>query len=411
VETLSLSRLNEYLRRVITINFSEPLWINAELVQCNLNKGNYYIELAEREESTSEILAQSVAVIWKTTWNNLKARISPEILREGNKLRLKVHVEYHIRYGLKLNIIDIDESYTIGVIVRQRQEIISRLITEKLWQRNKESKIPVVVKRVAVITSLTAAGKRDFETHLLENEYSYTFSITYFKATMQGNKTASEIVRALSLICQRQDEFDCVAIIRGGGAKMDLIDFDSYDIAKKLAFTDLPVLTGIGHDQDESVTDLSAYRQLKTPTAVADYFIQHNLFFESQMTELYQKALHLCNARIHRNMVLLANTRKNMVMSSTAWQQNKMTRLKNLTHRIQMSAQNWIQSKNLQLLNTSHLLESYNPLLILEKGYSMNFQNNRRIKSIEDIDFQKDLTTVLRDGMVISKIEKTSKSS
>lgn len=109
-------------------------------------------------------------------------------------------------------------------------------------------------------------------------------------------------------------------------------------------------------------------------------------------------------------MVLLANTRKNLVMSSIAWQQNKMTRLKNLTHRIQMSAQKWIQSKNLQLINTSHLLKSNNPLLILEKGYSMNFQNNRRIKSIEDIDFQKDLTTVLRDGMVISNIEKTSKS-
>lgn len=410
METLSLSRLNEYLRRVITLNFSEPLWINAELVQCNLNKGNYYIELAERDASTSDILAQSVAVIWKTTWVNLKSRINADILREGNKLRLKVLVDYHIRYGLKLNVIDIDESYTIGNILRQRQEIISRLITEKLWQRNKETKIPIIVKRIAVITSPTAAGKRDFETHLFENEYSYTFGITYFNATMQGSKTAPEIVSALSQISLRQDEFDCIAIIRGGGAKMDLIDFDNYDIARKLAFTDLPVLTGIGHDQDESVTDLSAYRQLKTPTAVADYIIQHNLFFESQMRVLYQKALHLCNVRIHRNRQILNNTRKNLIMSSLVWHQNKKSGLKNDTHRIQISAQKWIQSKKLQLINTSHLLKSNNPLLILEKGYAMNFQNNKRIKSINDIDFQNNLTTVLQDGMVTSKIEKISKS-
>ncbi|MEO6191287.1 MAG: exodeoxyribonuclease VII large subunit [Saprospiraceae bacterium] len=307
MDTIRLCRLNEIIQRVVALNFDSPIWITAELVQAKVNKGHTYLEIAERSEH-EDIIAQSSAVIWKNNWNILSKKIDNTILKEGNQLRLYVLVEYHPRFGLKLNVLDIDVTYTLGEISKLKLATIERLKQESLWQNNKSTKLPLVIKKIAVITSLSSAGKKDFESQLLDNPHGYMFQLVYFPATMQGSNTPTEVSHALHLInIQLEKAFQCIVIIRGGGAKLDLIDFDQYNIAQQVSLSKIPVLTGIGHHQDESIADMNAYLSLKTPTAVAEFILQHNLNFESDLVNKFNIIASLAQSKINKSLDKLSN--------------------------------------------------------------------------------------------------------
>ncbi len=198
---------------------------------------------------------------------------------------MQVRPEFHERYGLKLHIIDIDPAHTFGQLDLLRRQTIQTLREQGLFELNRSRPLPPVLQRIAVISSENAAGKQDFQQHLEHNSFGYVFDCQFFEAAVQGKNAAPEIIAALEKIGRMVDKFDCVVIVRGGGARLDLMAFDELALCQTAAKTPLPLLVGIGHEVDESVLDLVAHTAVKTPTAVADFLIQHNLIFEGNILE------------------------------------------------------------------------------------------------------------------------------
>ncbi len=284
----SLFELNEYIRRVIALNFNEPIWVNCEISQVKEVRGNVYLDLIYQDEKTGEITAQVSASVWYKSYLFLKNKLGdllPSILKEGSHVLLKVTVEFNERYGLKLVVEDLDPSFTIGQMEMKRQKIIQKLTDDGLIDRNKETRLPSVVKHIAIISSETAAGFIDFRNHILENSYGYTFDMDLYQIALQGANTERDFIKAFMQIEDRSKDYDCILVIRGGGSKLDLGAFDHYNIGAKIGKSKIPVITGIGHDIDSTIADICAFESCKTPTAVADYIIEHNYAFEAKVLD------------------------------------------------------------------------------------------------------------------------------
>ena len=291
MERYRLFELNEYIRRVLALNLADPVWISCELAQVRESRGHYYLEVVEKDEDDDRIIAQASAVIWQRRYRSLRRRLGRELhalLQEGMAVLLQVRVDFHERYGFKLMIEDIDPAYSLGQLEMRRRAIMERLQAEQLIGKNREQPLPVAIQRIAVISSELAAGYRDFMDQLTQNAYGLTFSCTLFPSAMQGEQVEAEMQQQLKKIRRRQAHFDAVVIIRGGGARLDLAAFDSYVLAKAIAEFPLPVLSGIGHEIDETVLDHVVHRPLKTPTAVAEFILHRNLEFDSTLWQAGQ---------------------------------------------------------------------------------------------------------------------------
>jgi len=273
---LLLSELNEQVKDVLLDAFPEMVWVIAEISELKENRnGHCYLEFIEKNEE-DEITARARATIWSYTFRMLKPYFETttgQPFAAGLKVLVQVTVEFHEVFGLSLNIKDIDPTYTLGDLVRRRNEIISKLKEDGIFDMNKELPLPEVPQRIAVISSATAAGYQDFVNQVENNSQGFVFCYKLFEAYMQGAGAATSIIDALERIFNYLDFFDVVIIIRGGGAQADLTCFDNYELAANVAQFPLPVLTGIGHEKDETITDMVAHTRLKTPTAVAEFLI------------------------------------------------------------------------------------------------------------------------------------------
>lgn len=277
-DALSLSQLNEQVHQAITESLPDIYWVRAETsdVRIHPSSGHCYLEFIEKDPSTEQIVAKARGMIWARMFYMLKPyfeETTGQSFMSGLKVLVKVSVEFHKLYGYSLTVHDIDPSYTVGDLVQKRKEIIRRLKEEGIFDLNKELTLPPLPQRIAVITSPTAAGYEDFVNQLTGNEAGYAFYIKLFPAIMQGEKTEESMIQALDRIWQYADHFDAVVIIRGGGSASDLNCFDSYTLAAHFAQFPLPVITGIGHERDDSVVDMVAHTRMKTPTAVAAFLI------------------------------------------------------------------------------------------------------------------------------------------
>lgn len=282
---LLLSELNYQIRDVLIEAFPETVWVVAEISEMKENRsGHCYLELIEKDELTDEILARARATIWSYTFRMLKPYFETttgQTFSSGIKVLVQASVEFHPAFGLSLNIKDIDPTYTLGDMARRRNEIINRLREEGVFDMNKELPLPEVPQKIAIISSSTAAGYLDFINQLENNVYNFRFYPKLFEATMQGAEAVPSVIRALERIFVYEDFFDAVVIIRGGGAQADLSCFDNYELALNVAQFPLPVLTGIGHEKDDTIVDLVAHTRLKTPTAVAEFLISGvHIFYE-----------------------------------------------------------------------------------------------------------------------------------
>ncbi|MFZ5429710.1 MAG: exodeoxyribonuclease VII large subunit [Bacteroidota bacterium] len=293
-ERLTLYELNTGIRDALQDAFPGTCWVVAEISELKENRsGHCYLELIEKDEFSDEIIARARATIWSYTWRLLRSYFETttgQAFRHGLKVLVQASVEFHPSYGLSLNIKDLDPTYTLGDLAMRRREIIRRLEDTGVLNMNKELPLPLVPQRIAVISSATAAGYQDFVKHLDENPYGFRFFYELFEAYMQGSETVPSVLKALDRIYGRAEEFDAVVIIRGGGATIDLSSFDHFDLAYVVAQFPLPVITGIGHEKDDTIIDLVAHTRLKTPTAVAGFFISGaQRFFEM----LNEKRMHL----------------------------------------------------------------------------------------------------------------------
>lgn len=287
---LILSELNGLVKKAVADSFTAPIWVIAEISELKTNKsGHCYLVLIEKDTNGDAILAQARATIWSYTFRMLRPYFESttgQQLTEGLKVLVNVSVEFHELYGYSLNIRDIDPTYTLGDMARRRLEIIARLNADGVFDMNKGLELPLVPQRIAVISSPTAAGYGDFVDQLINNEHGYKFHLKLFPAVMQGIQAEASIIGALEQVFLYEGFFDAVAIIRGGGSQADLSCFDNYNLAYFITQFPLPVITGIGHEKDDSIIDLVAHTRLKTPTAVAGFLISSLAAFETNLDGL-----------------------------------------------------------------------------------------------------------------------------
>ena len=286
VNHLSLYGLNSLVRDVISMSLPDSYWVEAELSEAREGYGGHcYMELIEKDEHSNTPIAKAHASCWRNRWMLLKPqfeRVTGQRIHAGMKVLLKVHAQFHENYGFSWIVDDIDPTYTMGDMARKRMEIIQTLKEEGVFDLQKELKLPMFCQRIAVISSATAAGYGDFCNQLADNGYGLQFTTALFAATMQGEGVEQSVISALNRINEEWENWDCVVIIRGGGATSDLSGFDTLALAENVANFPLPIITGIGHERDESVLDMISFQRVKTPTAAAAFLVDH-------LTEVYAR--------------------------------------------------------------------------------------------------------------------------
>ncbi|MCX6301412.1 MAG: exodeoxyribonuclease VII large subunit [Bacteroidia bacterium] len=451
-ERLSLTELQLIIKDSLYMALPDMYWVIAEISEMKENyAGHCYLELIEKHPDEKNARARIKAVIWNKKYNFLRSlfeNITGEQLREGMKVLVRTKVEYHELYGLSLIISDIDPSFTMGEMALKRQMIIKRLEEEGVFTMNKELFFPLLPQRIAVISSKGAAGYSDFINHLTKNSFGYIFYTALFETVMQGSETEQSVINSLDRIAAYPGMFDVVAIIRGGGSQSDLSWFDNYNIAYYVTQFPLPVITGIGHEKDLSVTDMVAFQSLRTPTAVADHLIDCVANTESHLEEisnemsdtarliiddnrnrletfrmklipvaklmisdnkenLSEKLIELINfgkEYIVKAGLIPANHKSRLISATGYYSTVKNTLVENMRHELISRSKNFIEKISSRAEILENKLMILDPVNVLKRGYTITTCNNMVIKSVVQVSENDLIDTRFSDGSIKSKV-------
>lgn len=383
---ISLFELNRLLRETIESELPDEYWVEAELSECRESRGHCYMELIEKDERTATPIAKASAKCWASKWTVVRPyfeRTTGQQLHTGMKVLLKVYAQFHEAYGFSWIVTDIDPTYTLGDMARKRQEIIRQLKEEGVFDLQKELSLPLFCQHVAVISSETAAGYGDFCNQLSNNAYGFQFQTWLFPATMQGEGVEQSIIQALNRINAVSDEFDCVVIIRGGGATSDMSGFDTLALAENVANFPLPIITGIGHERDESILDMISFQRVKTPTAAAEFLISHL----SEVLEVINDS----QERITR-LFSIVKTRQEAKID-TLYNQISMILMRNIAekrHRLEI-----LEEKT----------RSLDPQVLLKRGYSITLHNGKAVRDPQQLQKGDEIETKIEKGTIKSIIQ------
>ena len=405
----TLFELNEYIRRVMALNLPDHLWISCEIAQVSNSKGHVFLHLVQKGEETEEIVAQSEAVIWAMDYRRMKRKFGLELnnlLEEGMEVMIHAKVDFHERYGFKLIIADLDPAYTIGKLAMQRQKIVESLRKDGLLEKNGLIPLPTVIQRIAILSSEKAAGYQDFLDQINQNQFGYRFYKKLFPTVMQGVNVEKEMTEQLKVINNQIDDFDCVVIIRGGGARLDLAAFDGFQLSKIIAEFPLPVIVGIGHDIDETVVDLVAHTSLKTPTAVAEFIIQRNLNFEMQLSTFGELIQHFSKQKLINQEITLNQIENQVKLMGAALLKGNQQMIDYLEERISALSKNQLKAEKIKVDGLEKICELLAPENILKRGFSLSLKNGKVITSSKEIRDGELMETVLSDGKIKSKVLK-----
>ncbi len=408
----TLFELNEFIRRVLALNLPDSLWVRCELAEVKFSRGHWYLQLVQKAEENDEIVAQSQAVLWNRQYRSLEKKIGLELnalLREGQEVLILVKTDFHERYGLKLIIEDIDPTYTMGKLELKRRETIRQLQQLNLLDKNKQISLPPVLQRLAVITSERAAGYQDFLVQLAENSFGYRFQIELFQTAVQGVAVEKEMLAQLEQIKKRCAQFDAVCILRGGGGKLDLAAFDSLPLSMAAAKFPIPVLTGIGHDVDETVLDLVAHTHLKTPTAVADFILHHNLEFETEVMN-FGMAVKNLSAQILKDSELHLQHIWQMLdfQAKSNLRQQKMM-LDYIEKEIPGALRNLFSKEKILLDGLEKSVNYLSPEAVLKRGFSIAVKNGKVLTDASQVAPGDEVEVILHRGTFKSTVKKTEK--
>ncbi len=409
---ISLYELNEFIRRLMALNFPEAIWVRAELAQVGQSRGHRYLDVIQKEEEGEDIIAKANVVIWEREYNRLRRRIGKsleDILQEGMEVLLEVKVDFHEQYGLKLIVQDIDPAFTLGKLEIKRRATIDKLRQLNLLGKNTQTALPEVIQKIAIISSVKAAGFKDYLNHLSTNSYGYTFQNQLLNASMQGRYATKEIMTRLDQIALTPDKFDCVVIIRGGGAKMDLLAFDDLELSKKAADFPIPILTGVGHDIDESVLDMVVYKALKTPTAVADFIIENNMLFESKLEEVKLFLQQITNMHITQSDRLIEGFEQQVKFSSESILNKSNSKLDQVIDKIPLLKTQQLQLATSKLTKLEEMIKLLDPNTSLKRGFTLTTLNNKIIRNVDEVAEGEEIVTQFFDGTLKSKVVKNGK--
>jgi exodeoxyribonuclease VII large subunit len=409
MQAVSLSELTNRVQNAISLNFKGAVWLRAEISELHENaNGHCYFELIEQNTETGLLLAKSRASCWASVYRMLKPYFESatgQRFQAGLHILIAVSVEFHPVYGFNLNIKDIDPAFTVGEVTLKRLQIMKQLEKDGIAGMNKELEWAHLPQRIAIISSETAAGYDDFCNQLNNNPHKYVFYTKLFPAVMQGEKTASSVIAALDRIYRHIELFDLVVIIRGGGAVADLSSFDSYVLALNCAQFPLPVVTGIGHQRDRTVLDMVASVSLKTPTAVAGYLIDYLKRKENMLDGLFADIRHSATSKIKSEEQRLNYLHHTIRQSVQTFSVNRKYRLEQIRHQLQSACKLLVSREENKLNLLGKNIESYSPVLLLKRGYSITTVNGKRINSVKDIRHGDNITTILIDGSFNSTVD------
>ncbi len=406
----SLYELNFFIKNAIELNFPEPIWVKCEIAQVKLSRGHHYIDLVQKDEKGDDIIAQNSAVIWSNTYAKLHRKLGMELqalLKEGMEVLMYAKLNFHERYGMKLYVEDFDTAYSMGKMELKKRETIQQLKQLNLLDKNQQHSLPSVIQKIAVISSETAAGYQDFLQQLKENHYGFVFRIDFFQASMQGNLVESEVSHQISNINKKATEYEAIVIIRGGGAKLDLSAFDGLGLCMSVANAKLPVLTGIGHDMDETVLDIVAHTSLKTPTAVAEFIIQHNLLFETELIRLSLEINTQTQKLLSRESLSLQSLYKDLHLRAFNLLSRQQLMLEYIGKEVSPLAKAFIKSNYVQLENLDKTSRLLSPETALKRGFSITTQSGRVVLDSSSLSVGEEIETRFFKGSTTSIIKKT----
>ncbi len=432
---LTLYELNHLVKDVLESEMPDEYWVEAELSECRESKGHCYMELIQKDERSATPIAKASAKCWVSKWMLIRPyfeRTTGQRLHAGMKVLLKVYPQFHEAYGFSWIITDIDPTYTLGDMARKRQEIIRQLKEEGVFDLQKELQLPLFCQNIAVISSETAAGYGDFCNQLTDNPYGFLFHTQLFPAIMQGDGVEQSVINALEEIFDVQsslsDMFDCVVIIRGGGATSDMSGFDTLALAENVANFPIPIITGIGHERDESILDMVSYLRVKTPTAAAAFLIEHLKEVRDSIEDLQNRMIHCAQQKLsalNSNLSAIADVIPRLFSIVKTRQE---ARLDSLFSSLLSSIQQTIlaQKSNLatfeqripmlivdrRLTAEYHRLEmleekikSLDPALLLRRGYSITLFKGKAVRDPLALKKGDEIETRIEKGIIKSIIK------
>ena len=424
---LTLLELNGLVREVLETTLDEEYWVEAEVASVREVKGHCYLELIQKDASGNTPVAQASAKCWRTTWMLLRPRferVTGRQLQAGMKLLLQVYANFHEAYGFSWIVTDINPEFTMGDMARRRREIIRRLHEQGIFDMHKELSLPFFAQRIAVVSSEGAAGYGDFCHQIESNGYGLRFSVTLFPAVMQGETVEESVVAALDRIARKSDDYDVVVIIRGGGATSDLTGFDTLRLAENVCNFPLPIITGIGHERDESILDLVAWRSVKTPTAAAAFLVDHlqevavfldeaaeriarhvGWQMQSEKTRLQRLAASvqpIAQLSLKRHSQRLKTISLSLSPNAKMMIQHRRQSLDRLFSLLPPLSKIYVQRCEQKVDNLAVRTSSADPRLILKRGYSITTMNGKIVRDAKNVSSGQEIETQLANGKIKS---------
>ena len=405
-DTLSLHELNALVRRSLEQCLPDEYWVQAELSDVRTNStGHCYLEFVQKDPRSNNLIAKARGTIWANIYRLLKPyfeEATGQSFTSGIKVLVKVTVAFHELYGYSLTVQDIDPTYTLGDMARRRREILKQLEEEGVLTLNKELEMPVLPQRIAVVSSPTAAGYGDFCHQLKNNSRGFFFHTELFPALMQGDRVEESVLSALDAILNRQEDFDAVVIIRGGWATSDLSGFDTYLLAAACAQFPLPIITGIGHERDDTVLDSVAHTRVKTPTAAAEYLINCMDLAADELEVLISQLHESVRSRLteeHRKLISYRNRIPSAVVRRVS-----DAKLALLTTRkdISLAVQTLLSRQRHRLELLQQRLADASPEKMLARGYSITLKDGKVVKNGDVLQLNDEIVTRLYQGEIVS---------
>lgn len=435
---LTLFELNSLVREVIECEMPNEYWVEAELSECRDSRGHCYMELIQKDEQNATPVAKASAKCWASKWMIIRPyfeRTTSEHLHVGMKVLLKVYPQFHEAYGFSWIVTDIDPTYTLGDMARKRQEIIRQLKEEGVFDLQKELQLPLFCQHIAVISSETAAGYGDFCNQLADNPYGFQFQTQLFPAMMQGEGVEQSIIKALEKIYSLTShhspltsDFDCVVIIRGGGATSDMSGFDTLALAENVANFPLPIITGIGHDRDESILDMVSHTRVKTPTAAAALLIDHLKRVLDAINEAQDSIAHLTRQKLTTLSAQLSTLQEMLPRLFSTVKARQEARIDSLYMRMLSSIRETVISSqgkinaletrlpiltDRKIITERHRLQlmeektkSLDPTLLLRRGYSITLKDGKAVRDASTLHPGDAIETRLANGLIHSTVTK-----
>ena len=427
---LTLYELNSLVREVLECEMPDEYWVEAELSECRENHGHCFMELIQKDEQNATPIAKASARCWASKWLLIRPgfeRTTGQRLHAGMKVLPKVYAQFHETYGFSWIVTDIDPTYTLGDMARKRQEIIRQLKAEGVFDLQRELRLPLFCQHIAIISSETAAGYGDFCNQLADNPYGFRFEVTLFPAIMQGEDVEQSVINALESIYNGLPAYDCVVIIRGGGATSDMSGFDTLALAENVANFPLPIITGIGHDRDESILDMISHTRVKTPTAAAAFLIDHLKTVLDSLNDSQEQILRLAQQKLTYYKSLFATVAEVLHRLFSNVKIRQEARLDALNNRLLLSSGGKLSTLNAQLSTLSEHLpilldrrlmaekhrlqlieekaKSLDPTLLLSRGYSITLKDGHVIRDAAVLHSGDEIETRLANGTIHSTVK------